>query len=158
MNKVTASQLIKKVKKWANTNGFESDAEDMAQYALFKVAQSRKAHVSQLCIDYVRQTYGRTGKTPSKSQAAQAIEKRFYSELSDKYKELTYSTDMEALDFEVLKKSLAAKDRAIVTLRFKWGMTDKEIGDCFGLSESRIRQNFSEIKKQLIPIILKRAN
>lgn len=144
-------EITIKAKMWANCNGFASDAEDIAQHVLIRLYKKRKAAVDRICIDYVRSAYGRTDKRAYKNQAAKSNEKRFYSQITDENDSLetSYKMNTDNLDFNEFQAYLESNDRAIVTLRFKWGMTEKEIADCFGMSEGRICQKLKEIKIKL---------
>lgn len=151
MDNAAIKQATKETKRWALANGFDSDVEDMTQYVLMRLSQKRKSRVSNICIDYVRLHYGRTGSRSYKIQSSKSNEKRFYSELNEETcaLEIAYDLNLESLDFEKFQNYLHSKERAILTLRFKWGMTESEIGDCFGITESRVSQKFSEIKAKL---------
>lgn len=157
MDNERVRQITYTAKEWARANGLHTDTEDMVQYVLMRLSQNRKASVRLICIDYVRSMYGRTGSRPYKNQKNKANEKRFYSEITDEAHglEIAYNMDLGALDFNKFQDYLESKERAMLTLRFKWGMTETEIADCFGITEGRVSQKLSEIKEKLKDFIEK---
>lgn len=159
MDRARVKQISYEAKQWAKSHGFESDAEDMAQHVLFRLSQNRQARVDQICIDYVRSVYGRTGTRGYKNQKSKSIEKRFYTELNDEDHgvEMNYDVNMEQMDFSVFQNYLESKERAMVTLKFKWGMTGSEIADCFGISEGCVSLKLKEIREKLLAQIVQQS-
>lgn len=151
MDNERVRQIASKTRQWASDNGFEMDTEDMTQYVLLRLSQQRKASVKNICIDYVRSVYGRTGSKPNKNQQDKTNEKRFYAAIDDELhgRDIEFKMNLQALDFNIFQEYLESKERAILTLRFKWGMTETEIADCFGVSEGRVSQKLTEIKEKL---------
>lgn len=57
-------------------------------------------------------------------------------------------TDFEWLDFEGFYNSLTARQKLIVKMRIIDKASCQEIGDCFGISRERIRQELVKIKEK----------
>ena len=156
MNNERIRQITSRARQWAESNGFKTESDDIVQHVLLQIAQKRRTDISKICIDYLRLTYGRTGKGKSKTQNSKYHEKRAYEDINDGiYRlETTYDINIDAMDFQVIQRYIKTKERAILTLRFKWGFSEKEIADCFGLTESRVCQILSDIeikiKKKLL--------
>jgi DNA-directed RNA polymerase specialized sigma subunit len=119
-------------------------AEDFAQEACERIFHGRKATVSQLLIDYVRETQGATRHAENKRIKLELHADGFDDEvLSDPG---ITGTEPDLLNYLNL---LEGDDRAIMALKFAWDMTEPEIGAVFGVSGSRISQKVKEITARL---------
>lgn len=123
----------------ATRGNFPNEAQDFAQYAAMKIAGGRKAKMSQLFTDYLREKFGDVRDDAAKAvQALRYAEQAGYMDVTDM--ELPADTQGTDLDFFALLGDLEQRDRAILVLRHKWGMDLKEIGEVFGVSEGRVSQ------------------
>lgn len=155
MTQKQINMIASKAKRWAKSYGFGQESEDIAQSVLLKYIKNKEIRVACACIDYVRHEYGRTGKNASSLQKQRINEKRNYVEIdADLYGSESHDNMVASnIDFSTFQTKLKSKERAIVTLKYKWDLTEKEIGDCFGVSESRICQILKEIKAKLSEIV-----
>lgn len=142
-------QIVKSARRHITKKNLPiQDADDFAQEALIKIMNGRKTRLKYILIDYLRANYSNPRAKSGKDKYNITTS---YSELNeDTMSEPTYKDD---LDFNALKNTLDSKERAIVTLRYKWGFTEKEIGDCFGITEGRVSQHLKEIKSSIAKTI-----
>lgn len=141
-------QITAKAKYVAADGGFEQDGDDFAQDALLHIMQGRKTYLNCLFIDYKRKYYS---NARAKSANLQYNERLSYSELNEETCQM--ETNQQNVEFSNFQDQLDSKSRAIMTLRYKWGFTESEIGECFGVSEGRISQKLTEIKEELAKLV-----
>ena len=130
-----------KAKRIAKRDGYEFLADDFSSWATLKFIEGRKAKISQMLVDFLRLEFGRS----SNKKVLSRILNQEYDDLRtiDRSK-----LNMDLVEFEQFLNSIIdQKDRAIVILYCIWNLTIKEIGYCFGISESRISQIFKKIGK-----------
>ena len=147
IKRITAS-----AKRRAAKEGFAQDGEDFAQEALIRIMHGRKTYLDCLLIDYLRKNYS---NPRAKSANLKYNEKVSYVEINEEICGMENHTD--TVDFSIFQDQLDSKARAIMTLRYKWGFTESEIGECFGVSEGRISQKLTEIKTELAKLVRKES-
>lgn len=110
-------------------------AEDFAQWAVLKFIEGRKASVPQLYVDFLRLELG-DGRTKGKRPKA----------CSDTVLE---KIPAKAKDTDFSGGQLESFDRALVFLIYKWGFSEVEVAECFGVGKSRVSQRLKRVKKEL---------
>lgn len=128
--------------------GFGEHAEDLAQEMLLKFLENKETRqtVDQAVIDAIREEFGNPNTAGYELRRARdnAIP---VDELIDS---LTLrgsigETPTSALDFERYLEMFEDMERATICLVFKWGFSLKEVGHCFGVTESRVSQILKDI-------------
>lgn len=149
MDEDTIRRLEKRIKMLLKQRGYHEHVQDASQEILCRYIEKGKGQtVDQAITDYLRRTFGDTrskhyqlmrdikwGDKRVDALAAGAMP-RIYQQNNDEFEHL----------LEKIKKS---EDRAIIVLSFMWGLTNHEIGYCFGVTESRICQRVKEIQKRV---------
>jgi len=127
---------------YAEQRGFANDAEDFAQIATMKIINGKRASLSNMFIDFVREKMGRHPST----KKIKAQERFFYEEICEK--KIVAKTDKSRVVpmMDVLKD----KNRVVFGLKFIFGFEAKEIAWLFNVKEELIWFWLSEIKKVLI--------
>lgn len=136
--------------KIAQHNGYPGHAEDFAQEAIMELARGRKASLDLLFFDYLRKTFGRCqqDRVTPEMEARRTLESKWV-EVS-KFKDSLFApTADHDVDFQSILRLADAEDRPYLVLCHKWDLTLKEIGDVFGVSESRACQLLGEAYKRL---------
>lgn len=128
-------------------------AEDVKQEVYARILKRHKNglyNIKWLVIDILRESFGRKGNRPCKTDKsiltrnAKPIDK-----VSENiFKELQYES-IQQLDIDKITKDLSGISRAIVMLRYKWGLDYKEIGDCFGKTESWACHNMRLLHQEI---------
>lgn len=141
-------ERITQATRIARRKGHGELAEDFAQDAVFKLIQGRKAKFGQMLIDYLRQEYGDSRRNEDSKPGPRYYERAQYAEIDPRTmgEAPPHNDD---IDFFSLIKHLTPNERALITLRHKWDMELTEIGECFGISHSRVCQQLKEIYKKL---------
>lgn len=147
-----AKKLLMRAKASAKRLGFGSIAEDLAQAVLLRFCEGRGQHqtVDQAVIDAIRAEFG-SPRTPG-HERRKAVQRPVAG------MEAARGIGVEprdGLDFERLTGMLEERDRAIAKLIYVWGLTEQEIGDLFGISESRISQRHTVIQARLSEALAK---
>jgi RNA polymerase sigma factor (sigma-70 family) len=126
--------------------GHGQDAEDFAQDVAVEILKGRDTRMNIHLIDWLRKEYGRTSSSGAKTPAYR--EKRQASPVTEENG--GQATQEHNLDFDLLlEENLDSKERAYMILLHRWDFTLKEIGDAFGVSESRVAQQVREIHLKL---------
>jgi len=115
----------------------KQDREDFFQYLRLKKVQGRNANISKIHIDWLRETYRRQKLI-------------FYLLDDDKFKiEQLNPEDLCVFKhaFYKLADKLCLENRMVLFLKFIWGLTSREIADCFGCHETNIHYRINLIKK-----------
>lgn len=136
----------------ARRYGFAETADDIAQTVLLKFCEGRGQHqtIDQAVIDAVRSKFGRPGLP--------GYERRFTAEHQMAGMEAARGIGVEQKhrhDFERLTGMLPAGERIITRLTYEWGFTEQEIGDLFGITESRISQKLAGVQAHLSQTLAK---
>jgi len=129
------------------TNG----ADDCAQEILLRMHEGKHQHstIDQTVIDYLRSNHG-DSRLPSYSERkkleyAYSPEPRAMErilELADGGK------SPHRLDFDECSRWVGNQiDRAALGLFYQWGLSETEIGNLFGFSESRVSQRLARVQK-----------
>lgn len=136
--KITALQL-----------GYGYLYEDFFQDLIRKYLEgsAQKQTVEQSFIDFLRARYGRD-PNEDKQKFNRAISFETYSGSCEFDKHDALHID---IDFKKLIAKLPVHLRSVARLYYNWGLTQKEIGQIFDVTESRICQQL-----QLIEIILQK--
>lgn len=132
----------------ARKAGFINHADDFAQVALLKLSQGRKTTLDNLLTDYLRETFGRSNVVNKDAlETRRAIESRWHDLETNDVPDPTQVK--EGQDFHTHLKDLEPKERAMLVLLYKWDMTLKEVGEVFGVTESRTSQVVTAIHAKL---------
>jgi len=140
--------------------GFSGDREDISQEVLLRMLEGKNRHstIDQIVIDALRERAGRKG-APSYERR-----KNLYNSHGQEPGQLetligsydgTNSDDR--IDINRIAGFLNGDDRAILLLSCQWGMNEIEIGNLFGVSESRISQRLARISERLSARVKKEA-
>jgi DNA-directed RNA polymerase specialized sigma24 family protein len=136
---------MRRVAIWyCNKKGYYNDAEDFAQWVCLEYLRGRRnSFVAQLWVDYMRKKNGRACDDTeyqknklSHNLASDPISGTGLEELSISENQTPsfVNADLSVLKF---KNKLA---RAYIYLSFKYGLTNEEIGEVFGVSGPRVCQ------------------
>lgn len=146
MDNEKANELRRRAKLSAVRKGFTEDSDDLAQEVLLSFLEGRGQHqtVDYAVIDAIRRDRGdsRNGRFKPRKR-----ERRPHCELKEHHS-IGESHESRG-DFERIIGLLKGGRRAIAVLFFEWELTQKEIGNCFGITESRVSQWILEIESVL---------
>lgn len=120
------------------------DAKDFASWITTKRLEGATGTLGQLYVDFLRQEYGRTGK----SRPSRSAEKKRQSRVVMEYDSGQHA-DPKKTDISSYISCFHGIERAILTLCYKWEFNEAEIADCFGVTESRICQRLKGIQSRL---------
>jgi DNA-directed RNA polymerase specialized sigma24 family protein len=114
--------------------GFTQDAEDLASmaYEAWLKNPHRAGRRKHLVIDAIRSNFGRNPMP-----------------MTDQDVEKIGQTPESLADLEKRLKPLSQVERCCYILRHMWGLLDKEIAYCFGLSVSRVDQIIRHAQKKV---------
>jgi len=136
-------------RKLAAKKGYPADVyEDFPAWAFARVKDGAKGTASQLLIDYLRVTYGVTGTEGQMRR--KAVNTASCNTVA--YEELTASEAScpeTALASEELWALAEGEDRAILMLQYKYGLTKREVGELYGVTEARISQRTKALLERL---------
>jgi DNA-directed RNA polymerase specialized sigma24 family protein len=145
VNTVTAKKLRGRAIYSATRKGHAEFAEDIAQSVLLKFCEGRGKHqtVDQAVLDTLRSEYGvaRNGSDVRKRNL-------FRAEPLEAVPRVRVDSSSGG-DFERIIRVLRGTERAMVKLIYEWGFKAKEVGDLFGVTESRISQRLFEVQKRI---------
>lgn len=145
-------KLIRRYRAIAYGYGFKRDAEDIAQEAVLGALENPqwKQTPRQRVVDAIRKLYGRDvgHGIPNPLQC------RVGGENEEKILEsLTQCREEDRDNRHRIKQvvdSITGEDRAIFVLKHVWGFSEKEIGYCFNVSESRVSQRLKRVEEETI--------
>lgn len=150
---VDEKKLIRRYRAIAFGYGFRCEADDIAQEAFLGGLERPKWKQTphQRVIDAIRKLYGRdVGRgcpNPLLNRLGDEDEEKIL--ISTQKPSETHGID--GVDFRKAVSSLGiGEERCIFLLRFAWGFNEKEIGNCLGVSESRISQRLKAIQKRVL--------
>jgi DNA-directed RNA polymerase specialized sigma24 family protein len=131
---------------YAKRRGHSHDAEDFAQECvLYAFEHSTDAvFIARRFSDYVRKHYGRAG-TPNGD--ARLLGLKHHEAYCDETHGFEPPDRSDAQRVGVYLARLSRYERLIYGLHHKYEVTLAQIGDCRGVSESRISQELSRIQK-----------
>ena len=142
MNEISAKRLLKKARLLALRYDVPKHMlEEIAQETLLKILSgyAPRQHFNAKVIDSIRFVIG-----DSRTAESFAFRTNDHSYLVDRLPNPITLRSMARYLY-----SLTPMDRAIAVLYSKWGLELKEIGYCFGISESAISQRLTLIKKTI---------
>ena len=147
-------QFWSKAVSYARSKGLQNDAEDFAQEACLEIIGGRKAGLRFLLIDYLRRRYGRSrerGLTPK------FFEQRYWMPI-DKPDEAGTPFHQPAGDiggqpeFErgdwLSRIDIYGRESEIFDLIVIDGMKEAEVGEDFGITESRVSQVMKVVREK----------
>lgn len=160
MNDEEIKKLQDRVRRWFTVRKYVSIADDGAQEYALGLLEGKHKHqtIDQFCIDYLRQRFG-SSRTKSHGQ-------RQNFEYADSFEPDLHtgangSCDVRALengrDADVHLRHFREVDRACFYLVHYWGLSEVEVGDIFGFSESRVSQRLKRIQSSLSARIAAKA-
>jgi RNA polymerase sigma factor (sigma-70 family) len=149
IDRQTAEKILRRAKTSARKRGFGEHADDLAQEVLLSFVEGRGRHqtIDQAVIDAIRRTFG-----DSRSDHHQLRRACDWKGLTPRVLEIHGKSESDRgceIGFERIVSLLGGPDRAIIKLRYQWGFREREIGDLFGLTESRISQRLKDIQTRL---------
>lgn len=139
MTNDTAQNFHKRALLSATKFGFAQHREDIAQEVLCRFAAGKGRHqtIDQAVIDVIREDFGRT--TLPGFQARSALRNASsIVEVSDRPSPLPLPDNR--VGFDGFIDLLSGNERTVVVLTYLWGLNEKEIGYCLGVTESRACQ------------------
>jgi DNA-directed RNA polymerase specialized sigma24 family protein len=140
--------------------GFMRDREELSQEVLCRMLEgkNRSSTIDQIVIDALRERTGRKGQPSYDGR-----KNLYYSnsigpeELQLPSRDHNGVTLDDRLDIQRGIDTFRGEERAFLVLRYVWGMNEVEIGNIFGVSESRISQRLTRIQERLSARIKKEA-
>lgn len=149
--KLNIYEIEKRIRiSYAKLSKRTSGVDDCVQEILTRMLEGRHQHstIDQAVIDYLRSTHGRPGSPGylerQKLENAHSLESSGLGCLDQ------YSFGRESsnrLDFSECRGWIGNQvDKAAFGLFYKWGLSEVEIGDLFGFSESRVSQRLKRIQ------------
>ena len=150
MDSRTAELLMhgRKAANLARDWGHPEDADDASQYVIEQRLKGRKGCVSHILIDYLRETHGSTrvsgGRKGQKRETRAAISGEGLEVADPRVIDVG-----SRVDAEHLLRHLDSTSRAVFLLKHVWGLSEAEISNLFGVSESRIYQRLKGVESCL---------
>lgn len=138
-------ELIDRAKSYAESKGYHELADDFSQVAAMALYRGRKATLPQLFTDYLRQEKGDPRSVRYEMYRSEYAAWLDYT----MHEQETHSPVMSTVAWEDSLSELEPVTRACLVLSYEWGLTLKEIANCFGLSEGRISQVMTKVKQEL---------
>lgn len=114
-----------RAKSFALQKGFVNDCDDFAQFATMACLRGRRAKLSYLLVDWIRETHGRRAK-PAVIPVKPIVIDASY---------LDYERDAK-----VVLNFFGPKTQSVFRHYYLDGWTMKEVGEELGVSESRVSQ------------------
>lgn len=151
-------KILEKAKAVARSRGYPQIADDFAQEAYIAIAGGRQTTFDNLLIDYLRAEYGRTrphGGRPRQSRLSLEVSIDEVSRGGEgtPLRERLPSAGVDPGTFGPNWRDrihLLGCDALIYELRFEDELSEAEIGEMFGVTESRICQI---IKSRIEPVV-----
>ena len=121
------------------------NAEDFACWSMIKFIKGRKVRISRLYVDYLRDI-----RADSRNEAyEEQINVKFPQKQYDERIGPGDGPNEHLVELNLMLNRLDKIDRAVIILYYIWGLTEKEIGYCFGLTEARACQLKREALKKM---------
>lgn len=158
------TKIRKYCEKYAERKGQKGIAEDFSQYACLILYRGRRASISKIFIDFIRDQYGRTNKGGVVVKPTKIGPKNSYSyDTSDEFghQRPLISNERSPEEFrtvEDLFKDLNRIERCIAKLKGQFGLTNREIADTLELHEGTICNILSKVKVKLKDKLSEDAN
>lgn len=150
MNEAAAKKIYSRARFVAIKYGHTQEAEDIAQSVLLQFIKNPKSKqtVEHAVIDYLRQN---DWKSRGKSRRFCLFNR---AQQDDRFEiesipAVFGSNGHGHESFERYLNCLKTEDRIITVLRYKWSLSESEIGYCFGISDSRVCQRIKSIHKRI---------
>lgn len=142
-------KIQERARKHARARGYSQHADDFAQEAIIKLLADRRATIDQLFIDFLRHEYGDT-RSPGGRGRSRANHTRQSLDEPQNGKEDGLSlheliagpggdTNSERGNWKS-RVNLRGRDALIFEMRFDLEMSELEIAEALGVTESRICQ------------------
>lgn len=159
--------LYERARKHAIRYGYPELADDFAQEVAIKQLTGRKATVNQLFVDMLRGEYGDTRYSSGCERACTTNPKLQKTTVQLDRPTDSGTTRMLGHEFvpdtrtipkpernhrdtrKLFRDNDSQIDRACLILHSVWGLSEAEIGDCFGFSESRVSQRIGRIREEI---------
>jgi|SRR6185437_617520 len=128
------------------------NADDCVQEILLRMCEGKCLHqtIDQAVIDYLRTITGRKGM--GSYTARQNLERADSFGPGDLERVLPVDLGRDladGVDFERMLRAHPWQDRVCFKLRYGWGLSEAEIGNLFGFSESRASQRLARVQMRL---------
>lgn len=148
-------KIRRKVKMAAREYGLQHEWEDIAQEVLTRMLEGKHQHatIDQAVIDYVRKIYG--DRRHGTFQARKSLAKAEHQGLDyfDTISALNPWSKLDALiDFKKCIDLIGfdkKAQRAAIYLKYKEDWNQRELADCFGVTETAMSLYFGIIEKWL---------
>lgn len=139
----------KKVQLYLNRVWPHGDVDDIMQDVMLKWQEHRgEVHqtVEQAVIDVLRKT-GPVKKSGRKNEdlTHQELREVIPDRALPFAERLIVKTEVEKL-----LRPMHGIDKALLMLKYFWGFTQREIAQCFGVTEARISQRITTLEKDLL--------
>lgn len=151
MDDKTAAHLLKRLKASASILGFGSEAEEISQAVLTRMLEGRHKHATceQAVIDYLRSNYGRKGEPSYDLRQAFTLKRLSFEEYFIEHPgQFGTESPNRSYAFDILGY-FRGVERAMFLLNHYWGFNEVEIGNLFGVSESRVSQRLQSLQGRL---------
>ncbi len=152
MNDDDVRKLRAQAKRRAKRTRLGHEAEDFASVVVLKRLEGSTATIDELWIDFCRKDYGDTRSKYRKEQ------KRLYPKNVQKMSHKLAAREETGRDvgFESILKFLSdngaffsQRDRACISMKYRWGMTHTEIAEAFGVTNNTVTSIFQEVDRRL---------
>lgn len=143
--------LRKRVEFLARRFGFSQECEDIAQEAclIFLATENPYQTAFQTFVDALRRIAPRTRGGRVRDPLFDVVEsdnETALQRLPSRYGEIC---GLSGESFEYLLNGAETTDRCVLILYYVWGLSEKEIGHCFGVTESRISQRLGNVQARI---------
>lgn|GEM_PF-5308001 len=144
-------KLLSRYRYIARGLGFQGDCEDIAQEAYLGGLKNPhwKQTARQRVIEAIRGIYGRTVGGICRDPLLNRLVDEYEEEIQLSSTGSSEEARINGYDFKRAVEVLQGEERVIFFLIYVWGFKEKEVGDCFGVSESRISQRLKKIQKNI---------
>ena len=152
LNEESIKKLTKRIQISSTKFGFGHVSSEIVQTILLRMLEGKHQHstIDQAVIDYLRSEYGdkRVGGYAERQSLNNACS--YEQDDIDRFMQHDLGRELAARrDFSGHLVWLGSKDRAITGLFYRWGLSEAEIADLFGVTESRVSQWLKRIQSCL---------
>jgi RNA polymerase sigma factor (sigma-70 family) len=143
LSKATVGFISRKSISVANLKGYPQLAPDLTSSMLMNAARGINQTFGQALVDILRSRGGR--RNTSHHHKLRRSDHFGHTELAEHHESKGATDDYQRLIAEVMHtikkdEQLSPREKRVLILRYKWGLTQEEIGELEGVSESRINQ------------------